>query len=124
MTLSGMKGKKMQALEEAVKQSEPSKPIAKQVVLIEQIETSKETVKDYLLDAGKDQKCAPEGGKAHKLAVFRYIADSLKIDGELRKQAWKQFQATPNWFGCNASAARQALGIKTSNVFETPEFDA
>ena len=82
-------------------------------LLIEQLDTTKAGVKSYLEDAGQSLKCDPSAGKAHRLAVFRFIADTFKMSGAIRQEAWKQFNATHSSFGCNASAARQnILGLK------------
>lgn len=97
----------------------------KSPILIEQLDTTKAGLKSYLEDAGASLKSPPSGGAAHKLAVFRFIADSLKISGEQRQQAWKQFHATHSSFGCNASAARQnILGLKAAEVESVEEIEA
>jgi hypothetical protein len=81
--------------------------------LIESLDTAKDGVKAYLEDAAATRKVAPQSAKAMRLALFRFIADTLKItDKATRQAAWKQFDATPSWFGCNNSAGRQALGYK------------
>lgn len=100
---------------------------AEKKVLIAMIDTTKAGLKAYLEDAGETLKCKPESGKAMRLAVFRFVLDSAKVeDKEVRNQAWKQFEATHSSFGCNASASRQnVLGLKAApNIFESGEFDA
>lgn len=97
---------------------------AKAEPLIDVIGTSKEDCFAYLDDAAVDRKAKAESAKAMRLAVFRFIADSFKITGELRSQAWKQFNATPTWFGTNASAGRQARGTPSSLDAAMEEYEA
>lgn len=92
--------------------------------LIDVIGTSKEDCFAYLDDAALDRKSKPESAKAMRLAVFRYIMDTVKLDGEIRKQAWKQFNATPTWFGTNASAGRQARGTPSALDAAMEDYDA
>lgn len=68
--------------------------------------------KAYLEDAGATLKVNPASGAAHRLAVARALMDKAGItDAAERKRIWKEFAALPGWFGCNASAARQACGF-------------
>ena len=91
---------------------------------VEQMDTTKEGIKGYLEDAAATLRLAPQSGAAHRLAVFRFILDTLKVtDANQRKAAWKQFSATPGWFGCNASAARQALDLASEAKAMVAEFD-
>jgi len=92
--------------------------------LIDVIETTKLGCKAYLEDAAETLKRGPGSQKAMKLAVFRFIGDTLKISGEQRQQAWKQFAATPSWFCTNSSAAAQALKFRTEVEELSEEFDA
>lgn len=92
---------------------------------IEKMETSKEAIKAYLEDAAASRKCEIQSGKAMRLAVFRFIADMVGLTEQAeRNEAWKQFNATPGWFGCNASAARQALEIKAEGAKVVEEIEA
>lgn len=88
------------------------------------LDTTKAGIKIYLEDAAKDHKAMPYSAKAMRLAVFRFIADTLAInDKTLRAKAYKQFQATPGWFGCNNSAGRQALGYESPTEKALDEID-
>ena len=80
--------------------------------LIESLDTTKEGIRPYLEQAAEDLLVAPASGAAMKLACFRFIADTAKLDGALRQQAWAQFSATPGWFGNNASAGGAALELR------------
>jgi hypothetical protein len=92
---------------------------------VQQMDTTKNGVVSYLKDAAETRKAKPQSGDAMRLAVFRFICDMLDVtDKETRKAAWKQFDATPGWFGCNASAARQAMGIKSDVEQIEADFDA
>lgn len=95
--------------------------------LIENAEDKKAIVqvaKDYLEQAAADKKCAVQSGEAMRLAVVRFILDAADIvDNAQRKEIAKQFLAMPAWFGSNASAARQALGIKTNVEAIVEEFE-
>src|SRR5437899_12940285 len=99
--------------------SEPK--AAKNAVLIDVIETDKKMVKAYLEDAADSLKKALGAQKVHRLAVFRFIADTCKIDGQMRQQAWKQFATCPSSFGCNASALAQTLKIRVSEADDVEE---
>lgn len=98
----------------------------KEAIAIESLDTTKAGIRSYLEDAAATRKVEIQSAKAMRLAVFRFILDSMKVmDPVVRKQAWKQFDATPSWFGCNNSAGRQALGIKTrDNVPSPDDFEA
>ena len=74
-------------------------------------------VHPLLKKAGEDRNCPIHSGKAMKLAVFRKImADiaehGIEIKDSERQELWKEFDATPGWFGTNASAGRQAMDVK------------
>lgn len=86
--------------------------------MIEQLDTTKVGIKLYLDSAAETTGKSWNSQESFKLAVFRFIADTAKLDGELRQAAWKQFQATPAWFGTNASAGKQALekAVKTDRT--------
>lgn len=93
--------------------------------LIEPADTTKEGIRAYLEDAAATVKAEVQSGASMRLAVFRFLMDTAKIrDKEVRNQAWKQFDATPGWFGCNASAARQALKLQSREEKIFNEFDA
>lgn len=99
---------------------EDNKPIR----VIESLDTTKEGIKAYLEDAAESRKAKPESATVMRLAVVRFVLDSAKvIDHEMRKQCWAQFDATPGWFGCNNSAGRQALGIKSAEREYFEQFD-
>lgn len=90
-------------------------PEAKEASLIETLDTTKQGLKEnYLEPAGIDCKKQPYSADAMRLAVFRFLADTFKItDSAMRKQALRQFAATPGWFGANNSAGRQAMGYES-----------
>ena len=93
--------------------------------LVVQQDTTKDGVKQRLLKAAEDRKALPQSAKAMRLAVFRFLCDTLDVqDVDVRKAAWKQFDATPEWFGSNASAARQALGLQSDAAAVEAEFNA
>lgn len=95
----------------------------KVVKVIESIGTAKEDCFAYLDDAAEARKVKPESAAAMRLAVYRYIADTLKVSDDARKQGWQQFNATPTWFGTNASSGRQIRGTKSSLDSATEEYD-
>lgn len=76
-----------------------------------QMDTTKDGVHGYLKSAGTQLKEQPYSTLAMRLALCRWVLDAAGIsDKALRAVVWKQFSATPGWFGTNASQARQALG--------------
>lgn len=107
----------------------PAKPVGakaetpKVVKVIEPIGTAKEDCFAYLDDAAEARKVKPESAAAMRLAVYRYIADTLKVSDDARKQGWQQFNATPTWFGTNASSGRQIRGTKSSLDSAMEEYD-
>jgi len=89
----------------------------KQPLLIESLDTTSDGLKPRLELAANATKKPLQSGETLKLAVFRFIADTLKIPaGALRQQAWQQFDACPLWFGSNASAMRQAYKITDQTI--------
>ncbi len=105
--------------------SEQANPAETPKTSVVQMDTTKESIKGYLEDASASLKSLPSHQGSHKLAVFRFIVDTLNItDQATRTAAWKQFAATPSWFGCNASAGNQALGYKTTKEAIVAQFDA
>lgn len=95
-----------------------------EAIVIESLDTTKDGIKAYLEDAAESRKCPIQSAAAMRIAVVRFILDTCKItDPVMRKQAWRQFDATPGWFGCNNSAGRQALGIKSELTELVEEID-
>ena len=89
------------------------------------MDTTKEGIRPYIDKAAKDLKVPPTSQAAWKLATFRWIADAAEMEGENRQEAWKQFYATPGWFGTNASAGSKALKYETgSDMSDYSEIEA
>jgi len=99
-------------------QRNPAAPVE-----IETLSVSDATLLGYMtaaaqtINAGKtaqglvgDELTQSQG--AMRLAVYRYICDTLKASPGARKQGWKQFAGTATWFGANASQAAQALKLR------------
>lgn len=77
-----------------------------------QMDTTKDSLKARVLKARADW---PKGSKVDqfKLAVFRFIAESLGIkDDKLKAEAFKQFLATNGSFGSNLSGFEQVTGLR------------
>lgn len=90
---------------------------------VNQIDTTKESVKSYLDKVATKANIEWHGQQAHKIAVLAFILDMLDVkDAPTRDAAMKQWQATPSAFGANASAMAQTLGreskkAKTDKLF-------
>lgn len=81
----------------------------------------------YILQASKDRNVKLQSGQAMKLAVFRFLMHEIaelgiEIKDTERKSLWTSFNATAGWFGSNASAGGQAMGVETSAVADSDEF--
>lgn len=90
-----------------------------------QMDTTKEAIKSaYLEDVAKKTKGEWHSQAVHKIACLVWILDMLEVEDQaIRDQAMKQWLATPNSFGCNASALGQALGRESARVKLDKKFE-
>ncbi len=84
---------------------------------VNQMDTTKEAVKTRLDKIATLANCEWHSQFAHKMAVCSFFLDMLEVkDQAIREQAAKQWLATPNAFGANASAMALALGRESNKV--------
>lgn len=84
---------------------------------IVELNTSKESIKDYLDDVAEATKLEWHSQQAHKIAVGKFWLDQLGITEQAdRDAAMKQWVETPSSFGTNCSALGQALGRESGKA--------